>query len=205
MSCAVRLTRAEKREQTRSQLLDAASRVFAEHGLDGATVDDVAAAAGFTKGAVYSHFGSKDELFLAMLEARYDARMTELERLLASPGKHDDQAVVAARDFEAYVRADPGWQRLYLEGLLKASRDPVFRSAFARRHNEMHDRLAEALAARLARDGLASPIDPGRLATLISALASGVQLESFVARQGDADDLFGTAIGLLAAVVGPGS
>lgn len=200
MNCAVvppRLTRAEKREQTRAQLLDAAARVFAERGFDGASVDEVAAAAGFTKGAVYTHFGSKDELFLAMLEERYSQRMAELERVLEAPGDTTGQARTAAREFEQYARADPDWQRLYLEATLYASRDAGFRAAFARRHREMNERMATALKKRIERDGLESAIPYEQLATFISAMAGGALMESMVTSAKQSDGLLGSMLEML--------
>lgn len=195
--CAVRLTRSEKREQTRAQLLDAAATVFAERGLDGATVDDVAAHAGFTKGAVYAHFGSKDELFLAMLEQRYACRMEELERVLLAPGAAVDNARTAGHEFQRYAQSDPDWQRLYLEATLRASRDAGFRAAFARRHREMHDRMAAVIEQGLAQSGLEASIPYDRLATAISAIVSGVLLETLVAPGKDTDDLLGSMMELL--------
>jgi len=195
--CAVRLTRSEKREQTRAQLLDAAATVFAERGLDGATVDDVAAHAGFTKGAVYAHFGSKDELFLAMLEQRYACRMEELERVLLAPGAAVDNARTAGHEFQRYAQSDPDWQRLYLEATLRASRDAGFRAAFARRHREMHDRMAAVIEQGLAQSGLQASIPYDRLATAISAIVSGVLLETLVAPGKDTDDLLGSMMELL--------
>lgn len=200
MSCAVvpaRLTRAAKREQTRALLLDAAARVFAECGFDGASVDEVAAAAGFTKGAVYTHFGSKDELFLAMLEGRYSQRMDDLERILAAPGDTALHARAAGRDFEDYARADPDWQRLYLEATLYASRNAGFRAAFKRRHAEMNKRLAAALQDRLEREGLRSAIPYEQLATFVSAMAGGALMESMVMSTKASEGLLSAMLELL--------
>ena len=61
------MTRAERRAQTRAALLDAAARVFAERGFGGASVEAIAAEAGYTRGAFYSNFASKEELFVALL------------------------------------------------------------------------------------------------------------------------------------------
>src|SRR5712691_9354782 len=77
----VRLTRAESRRRTRVHLLEAAVEVFARRGFHGASVEEVAEVAGYTKGAVYSNFTSKDELFLAVLEGRMQAQVELLERL----------------------------------------------------------------------------------------------------------------------------
>ena len=76
------LTRARRREMTRRHLLDAAALVFAREGFHRASLDDVAATAGFTKGAVYSNFANKDELFLAVFEDRYAQEQTEMRRVL---------------------------------------------------------------------------------------------------------------------------
>ena len=67
---------------TRRHLLDAAATVFARQGFHGASLDDVAAVAGFTKGAVYSNFASKDDLFLAVFEDRYAREQDEMHRVL---------------------------------------------------------------------------------------------------------------------------
>src|SRR5579859_5100655 len=88
--------RRRDRVKTRVALLDAAAGVFARRGLDGATLEEIAESAGFTRGAVYHHFGSKEELFLAVI-ARRD------EELLAGFGPDvlgslpPDTAVSAAR------------------------------------------------------------------------------------------------------------
>src|SRR5579862_5698159 len=76
------LTPDRRRQQTRAYLLKAAEQVFSERGFHGATLDEVAAVAGFTKGAVYSNFQSKDDLFLALLEARYQSGMASVRALL---------------------------------------------------------------------------------------------------------------------------
>ena len=103
--------REEQRAQTRLDLLDAAARVFAERGYHGASVDLVAEAAGYTKGAVYSNFDSKEDLFLELLDRRIDTTITAMETLLFSrrprtasacsrdrPGRGGRRRLVPARD-----------------------------------------------------------------------------------------------------------
>ena len=103
-----RLTRAQRRQQTRARLLDAAGQVFARRGFHAATVDEVAEAAGYTKGAVYSNFANKDELFLALLDQRLAAQLQQVEalyaiesseELLAAMRGRTEQEFAAARDF----------------------------------------------------------------------------------------------------------
>src|SRR5664279_3586021 len=75
--------RRPKREVVRRRLLDAALEVFAEHGFDTANLDQVAAAAGLTKGAIYSNFTSKDDLFYAMMAEQVLARVESIRSFLA--------------------------------------------------------------------------------------------------------------------------
>ena len=78
------LTPERRRQQTRDHLLEAAARVFGERGYHGASLDDIAAAAGFTKGAVYSNFKSKEDLFLALLESRFASELEDLKAALSA-------------------------------------------------------------------------------------------------------------------------
>src|SRR2546421_6317082 len=80
-----RLSRTEQRDQTRARLLDAAEKVFVDRGFHAASVEEVAEEAGYSKGAVYSNFENKDELFLAVLERRVDSPALAIEGTV-SPG-----------------------------------------------------------------------------------------------------------------------
>ena len=95
------LTPERRRQQTREHLLAAAAEVFAERGFHGASLDEVAAVAGFTKGAVYSNFKNKEDLFLALFKANYDREMDALRATLT-----DSEAPPEARisDFVGLIR-----------------------------------------------------------------------------------------------------
>src|SRR3954465_11737054 len=84
---AVRMTRAESKAATREELLDAARRVFLERGYHGASLELVARAAGYTKGAVYSAFASKADMFLALYDREMEARRERLEAVAADPAE----------------------------------------------------------------------------------------------------------------------
>ena len=79
-----RLTRKEKQAQTRSCLMKSAAKVFARRGLQSASIDEVAEDAGYTKGAFYANFKSKEELFLAMLDESFSERIAETEQAFAT-------------------------------------------------------------------------------------------------------------------------
>jgi AcrR family transcriptional regulator len=121
------LTRARRREMTRRHLMDAAAAVFARDGFHGASLDDVAATAGFTKGAVYSNFTSKEDLFLAVFEDRYVRERDEMQRVLTEeeqPYELGGETEVFQRVREVIERTwDDEWTALYLEFVLYAQRN----------------------------------------------------------------------------------
>src|SRR4051812_23720979 len=106
-----RLTRAEQKARTRESLLRSAAKVFARQGFQAATLEDVAEGAGFSKGAVYANFASKDELFIALLEDHYESWLSRLREPQTGDGAAGDQARAAGDDFMAYLREDPEWPR----------------------------------------------------------------------------------------------
>src|SRR4051794_38510346 len=129
MATRFRMTRAERSEQTRGELLDAARAVFLRRGFHGASLDEISAEAGYTTGAVYSRFGGKDELFLAVMDEHL-ARRTRLYT----------EAALAAEDFESAQRAvmraaivagreEPGWTPLLMEFWTHAARRDKLRAA----------------------------------------------------------------------------
>src|SRR5215210_7779616 len=93
-----RAARAEGRE-ARGELLAAALQVFARRGYRQAGVDEIAAAAGYSKGALYWHFSGKEELLLALLDERIDAPTREMVTLLASAPPEQDMSEEASREF----------------------------------------------------------------------------------------------------------
>ncbi|HKD99226.1 MAG TPA: TetR family transcriptional regulator, partial [Micromonosporaceae bacterium] len=98
ISVSPRLSREERKTQTRERLLETARDVLLERGYNAATLDGIALAAGVTKGAVYSNFSSKADLFLAVLDARSRRRTPAFERARAAAGTLDDLARQHARN-----------------------------------------------------------------------------------------------------------
>src|SRR6516225_96035 len=146
-----RLTRAEQAQRNRGLVLDAARRVFLARGYHGATLEQIADEAGFSKGVVYSQFDSKADLFLALLEARIEERAAENAKLaptLADSG--DLQALL-----EHAVRGDkatPGWLLLVIEFRVHAARDPELSRRYTAAHTRTLDDVAEMLATVAATD-----------------------------------------------------
>src|SRR5260370_10335100 len=99
-----RLTPTRRRELTRRTLLEAAAVVFSREGFHGASLDEVAAAAGFTKGAVYSNFKSKEDLFLALLEDHLEDTLAAAEAARQADAARDDDPLANIRDVMSYPR-----------------------------------------------------------------------------------------------------
>jgi AcrR family transcriptional regulator len=163
-----------RRAEVRARILEAAADVVAERGLAAASLDQVAAAAGFTKGAVYSNFGSKDELFLSLLETRAARRVETVERALAAAP--DVPGALAAVSAEL-ARPDAAEQLLFVEFWQRGVRDPAVGAAFAAARRRLRERVVEAVTAFLT--GL--PREPGwapeDLALVVVALANGLAFE----------------------------
>jgi AcrR family transcriptional regulator len=180
MATAPRLTRAERSAMTRRDLLAAAQRRFFEDGYHATTVDDIADEAGYTKGAVYSTFGSKAAIFLALFDAIVD------ERLAATRAIIDPEATVDA-NLEA-LAAQPVEQRnarfllLSIEFWVHAAREPALLDAFSERYRRLRASLAE-LAPR------ESDLSPQRWALATLALSNGFALERLIDPDGVPDDL----------------
>jgi AcrR family transcriptional regulator len=123
-----------KNQDTHARLLKAAEKIFVRDGYQGAQLSAIAAAAGRTKGAVYDHFKSKEDLFLALFESRTREYIDDLVARLkkCAPGK---QSFDAFKNFYADLAHDKTWPILTLEFKL-----------FALRHSESKNRLRKVFA-----------------------------------------------------------
>jgi AcrR family transcriptional regulator len=173
----VPLTPERRREQTRSYLLGAAARVFAERGFHGATLDEVAAAAGFTKGAVYSNFKSKDDLFLALLEFRTEQEMAVLREIIDASEVPPEERL---SDFAAIGRtessATESWGLLYQEFCLYALRNPPARERLIELDRATARSIGELIEEGRRRQGVVTGESAEDVARIVMAMFHGVSL-----------------------------
>src|SRR4051794_34078159 len=130
-----RAARSQGRE-AREELLSAALQVFARRGYREAGVDEIAAEAGYSKGALYWHFSGKEDLLLALLEERVDNPMRERFALLASAPPEQDMSVEATRAFAEQIENQRAALLLEREYWSLAIRDPELRALYAERQAE---------------------------------------------------------------------
>lgn len=138
------------RENTRARLLDAAATVFAEVGLDGASVEDICERAGFTRGAFYSNFDSKDELFLMLAgrvgEARINTVRARVDELAGSGALAEGcDAVALVRDVMDSGDDDRVGVMLLSEIRIRALRDPQLAAAYRAQEQELIDSIAQII------------------------------------------------------------
>ncbi len=178
------LTPDRRRQMTRRYLLDAAAEVFAAHGFHGATLDQVAATAGFTKGAVYSNFKNKDELFLALLDDRIERQFAVVTEVMQA-----DDAGAAPVDRLPRVREllragaffwEDTWTALYLEFVVYSLRNPEARAKLAASAERSRATVQELFD----DEHLAAGVHPARssreLAEISLALFAGLGVDRMI-------------------------
>ena len=174
-----RLTRAQKQAETRSQLIEAAVKVFAERGYSEARIEAIAEAAGFSKGAFYSNFESKEELVLAVLEQTMLSRTDLMSDAVASAG-HDGGRLIEAIVAEVLDQeGDRPWNLLRLELLRQAARDPGVRAAIATHCTDLLSANARVIEDVRQRLELKPLPQPRLLADIFFATALGASLLRF--------------------------
>jgi AcrR family transcriptional regulator len=197
-----RMTQAERREDTRRQVLAAAARVFARNGFHATSLEAVAEEAGFSRGAVYYNFADKEELFLELLDRRCAERAQDL-RGVFSDGAGDveatsRQAQLAGQQALDAMTGDPEWRALYLEFLAHAARNPAFRRRFARRTDEMRSALEDVVVERAQPFADTLGMEPTQLAVVIDALGIGLWAHHMLhGGRAVPPDLFSKALALL--------
>ncbi len=150
-------TNEERRAETRQRLLAAAASLFAERGVDGASVDAIAAQADRTSGAVYDHFGNKDGLLFAVLDGWVNDAATVIRAELVNATSLDDRLGVLWRNVSAPVAGDGHWIALEHELWNHAARNPEIRNRVARRYRGAWRGITEAVNEWAGVDGDVGP------------------------------------------------
>jgi AcrR family transcriptional regulator len=171
-----RLTRQQSRLETRTRLLDSAAQLFARGGYEGASVDLIAESAGYSKGAFYSNFGSKEAVFLELLDAHKRREIEALAQLLAL-NVPASELLSMIRNSETERGSDFDFGLLSAEFQLQARRDKTFAKTYAKLHRTHLDTMAGLVAKLFAKLDRVPPSDPKYLAEIIMALITGLSLQ----------------------------
>jgi AcrR family transcriptional regulator len=192
-----RAARAEGRH-AREELLTAAVQVFARRGYDQAGVDEIAAEAGYSKGALYWHFSGKEDLLTALLDERIDAPAREMVELLQSAPPDRDMSVEAARAFARRLREQREAVLLDREYWSLAIRDPELRVRYIARQTDLRVALAKALQARMDHLGTPDlPLGAEQVARIVMSIIAGLAVDELVEPGSVDPDLLGETLAVL--------
>jgi AcrR family transcriptional regulator len=170
-----RLSREESKQRTRQLLLDAAKSAFARGGFGGASADLIAEQAGFSKGAFYAHFDSKEELFLELLKNHMEHEAQAIAQLLE--GSADTAQIL--KGVEAWflsLEADAEWKLLSIELLLHSKRDAAFGKRFEQAQAVHRRELGKLIKRFFDHAGRKLPEKAERLGGALMALSHGLAL-----------------------------
>jgi AcrR family transcriptional regulator len=197
-----RLKRDERKALTRAGLIDGARVVFARRGFHRASLEEIAAEAGYSTGAVYSNFAGKEDLFLAVLDEHIARRVSAVEAAVAQADTPQEQARAGARNWMEFLRDDPGWYPLFIEFWAYALRDPELRAGVAERFAAFPRANARLLVEGTRQAGVHLPDDIAqRVGILLTALSDGLALIKVMDPDAVPEDLFGDALSFLMARV----
>ena len=183
-----RLTRERRRELTRTALIEAAADLFARRGYHATSLEEIAQTAGFTRGAIYKNFKSKDDLLLAVVDwyAELDLEAFE-QRIGSDPNATVEERASAGADvFGSFMGRDPNLMLLMLELRLHALRNPEFRDRLAERDRGQHERVARFIEDQARQAGVALGVPADDLAALLIPAAQGF-MEAVALRPSEKD------------------
>jgi AcrR family transcriptional regulator len=170
-----------RRAATVERLLDAALETFAEQGFAAASVEDVCRRGGFTRGAFYSSFSSKDELFAALMHREVQRDLTRMAELFAGlDGEPDPVTAAVDRVLEAF-RTDRTWAMVVTEYTLHAARHPAAADLLRRHDEQVAARLVEVVERTVAATGIPLGLPAAELVGAVTALLTGFCLSSLTA------------------------
>jgi AcrR family transcriptional regulator len=177
---AKRLGRQERRERTRADLLAAARRAFLRDGFHAASLDSIAEDAGYTKGAFYSNFASKDDALVAVFEEHFRDRADAYERLIFTTDSVEDAYRAVARYWHDANEREPEWSRLVIEFMAHASRHEHLREAVREVRQRGLDRIVELVEQLAERHGVEYTVPIAELVRGSGALNRGLAVEQLL-------------------------
>jgi AcrR family transcriptional regulator len=196
-----RLTREQSKANTRERLLNAARTVFARNGFHGASVEEVASEAGFSTGALYSNFGGKEDLFLALMEREIEAHAHEISTAVGERHSVAERATGGAKQWMTMIDREPELLLLFMEFWAYGVRDPDMRPRVAEQFGHMRQLLTRLVADGIREFDLELELPAEHLALAIDALADGIARQKLTDPDAVPDELMGRILSLLFAAV----
>ncbi len=198
---AERWTRERRVEHTRTLLLDAAEELFARKGFSGAALEDIADTAGYTRGAIYAHFGGKEELFLALIERHRQRFLDGFADVISSAHSLEEVDVGELADRWRDLMSKDGTDQAALghEFTLFLLRSPEARERVAAQRRETVRWLSDYLTEGVARLGGRLRVPAPTMARVLLATNEGITLASHL----DGEDLYGAWLAMIISSIEP--
>jgi AcrR family transcriptional regulator len=163
----------ERTSITRNLLLNAAERVFSQCGYEKAQLEEVAEVAGFSKGALYAHFKSKEELFLALAKTKAAGYQAKLRSALNGAPTREEK-IAAFRSFYVNLARDREWALIILEVKLFLTRHPAIQERLRQAEDELEDSVEKAFVELF---GTSARVSAKALGGIFSALVLEADME----------------------------
>lgn len=186
-----RLTRAEQKEQTRERLLESAHALFALKGYEGTAIDEISADAGYSRGAFYSNFRSKQEIMAELIANGFDSDVEQIERMSTLEGV--EALEQGFREIARHFTSDPQNTLWSLEFQLAAVRHPELRGSYTEQFDKLREGVRRMVVHTFRTAGHASPESTARYADLFIVILSGLSLMKLLYGESFNDALFGDA------------
>lgn len=180
MRATKRMTRVEKQASTRAALLDSAAEAFTQVGYEAATVEGITEAAGFSRGAFYSNFESKDEVFLTLIESRIATSLQDIAAAFQQGVSAAERIRSGGEFLDSLVAKDRQWCLLYMEFWARAVRDPKLRRRFGRQYELWRAGIADMIESQSRELGIGLDAPPRELASALIALFEGHVLQRLI-------------------------
>lgn len=180
MTLARRQSRAEKQAATRAALVKSAADVFERRGYAQASVEEITERAGFSRGAFYSNFDTKEELFLTLIESRIGERLQEIADAFRDGQTAAERIHSGGRFLDSLVAKDRQWCLLYMEFWSRAVRDPKLRRRFAAQYSAWRSGIAEIIESQSNDVGVELDAPADELASALIALFEGQVLQRLI-------------------------
>ena len=198
-----RKTRAEMQADTKEKLLESARLAFGRKGFAGATIDDIAEGAGFSRGAFYSNFTSKEDVAVALMGQQMELDVARVAVIAQAANGPPETMLERIRVAFATSARITDWELLRLEMLLLAQRNPEFAAQCQTLYKPQRERVAEVISQIFARIGRAPPADTALLAYTIMTLRLGAALLHAAAGPVPLGDIVALVFRSLAAIAPP--
>ncbi|MED5224038.1 TetR/AcrR family transcriptional regulator [Bacillus safensis] len=177
-----RKTQNERKDETRKLLINSAVENFAKYGFHGVSIDKLAEYAGFSKGAFYAHFHSKEEIFLALLEQQMQLHVKKINALLAEqpsllhfPEKMNQQSIQNCEENRT-------WSLLNMEFLLYSMRNEEVRCQWSNMILQSVKQISQSIENLIEKENLTCTLSPEEMAWTILSLENGIAIFHFISQ-----------------------